>query len=117
MDAKRTKGGTAYYSNVPTWARKAGVPFKNEPLGRDYGEAKRRCDEVLNPQLDASGAPGRAATEVSERIAIGTVDWMFATYKTSPKYRCKAAKTRKSYNTVSTVSPNTNSGTAVSSAR
>jgi hypothetical protein len=24
-----------------------------EPLGTDYGDAKKRCDELLNPQFDA----------------------------------------------------------------
>jgi len=38
---KPTKGGWAYFFNVPTWARKAGCPVENEPLGTDYAAAGR----------------------------------------------------------------------------
>ena len=52
-DHLRTDGLTSYYWKVPTWAKKEGFPLRSEALGLDYGEAKRRCDDLLNPQLDA----------------------------------------------------------------
>jgi len=50
MTAKRlATGTTAYYWAPPTRAHKAGCPVASEALGTDYGTAKRRCDDVLNP--------------------------------------------------------------------
>jgi hypothetical protein len=37
---------TAYYFKVPWWAKRADCPLRNEALGTDYGEAKRRCDSA-----------------------------------------------------------------------
>ena len=33
VQRKPLKSGWAYFFNVPTWARKAGCPVKNEALG------------------------------------------------------------------------------------
>ena len=46
-------GATAYYWVFPTWAKKDGCTLNIEALGTDYADAKKRCDEVLNPQFDA----------------------------------------------------------------
>jgi hypothetical protein len=94
MRGKRLKGGTvAYFWEPPTWARKMKCPVRAEPLGVDYGIAKARCDDLLNPQFDA----WRCKVEVSEPNATpGTFDWMAGPYKSSPKYRSRPAKTRKS---------------------
>jgi hypothetical protein len=73
--------------------------MKGEALGTDYGEAKRRCDEILNPQFAAWRRRGEEPSP-TERAATGTFDWMVAVYKTSPKYREKNPKTRKSYDAV-----------------
>ena len=54
MVGRRLKSGaTAYYWVPPTWAVKAGCKMRSEALGTDYAEAKRRCDELLNPHFDA----------------------------------------------------------------
>ena len=45
-------GGWAYYFNVPIWARKAGCPVRNEPLGTDYRLAVERAETVLLPAFD-----------------------------------------------------------------
>jgi hypothetical protein len=36
--------GWAYFFNVPVWARKAGCPVSNEPLGTDYAKAAERAE-------------------------------------------------------------------------
>ena len=89
-------GAIAYYWVVPTWAKKKGCTLNNEALGSDYADAKKRCDELLNPQLDA----WRKREEIAlptDRAAPGTFDWMVAVYKSSPLYRKLPAKTQKSY--------------------
>ena len=54
MVVRRLKSGTAaYYWVLPTWAKRTGCTLPVEALGVDYGLAKQRCDEVLNPQFDA----------------------------------------------------------------
>jgi hypothetical protein len=97
MVAKRLRGGiTGYYWAPPTWALKKGCQMNREALGSDYAEAKRRCDELLNPQLHAWMRRGEVG-EVSPRLEPGTFDWMVATFKRSPKYIDLPAKTQKSY--------------------
>jgi hypothetical protein len=92
-------GGTAYYWKPPSWARKAGFPLRSEALGTDYAEAKRRCDGILNPQLDAWRAKGDAPS-LSSSTPIATFDWMVSVYKSSPKFKDKETKTRKGYDAV-----------------
>ena len=54
MVTRRLKSGaTAYYWVIPSWAKRNGCTLKIEALGIDYADAKKRCDELLNPQLDA----------------------------------------------------------------
>jgi hypothetical protein len=89
-------GATGYFWYPPTWAKKAGCPARGEALGLDYAEAKRRCDEILNPQFDAWRTRDAVAAP-SSRVAPGTFDWTVAVYKSSPKYQELPPKTRKSY--------------------
>lgn len=97
MVARRLKGGqTAYYWSPPTWAKKVGCPVQFEALGIDYGTAKARCDDVLNPQFDAWRRDGAIAPPTT-RHGFGTFDWMVTLYKSSPKYAGLPPKTRKSY--------------------
>ncbi len=95
VERRLRSGSIGYYWVPPTWALKAGSP-KGEPLGSDYGEAKRRCDDILNPQYDAWRTRGETSPQ-RDGPAHGTFDWMAALYKTSPKYNEKPPKTRKSY--------------------
>jgi len=101
MTSKRLKGGAAaYFFSVPTWAKKAGCPVQPEALGTDYGIAKQRCDEILNPQYDAWRTRGEA---VPRRLPPGTFDWMVEVYKSAPQFFDKemiSDKTRKSYDSV-----------------
>jgi len=64
-------------------------------LGTDYAEAKRRCDEVLNPHFDAWRLRDETPP-ADERTVAGTFDWMTAVAKSSPKWPKRPA-TVKSY--------------------
>jgi hypothetical protein len=100
MVPRRLKSGaTGYYWDVPTWAKKNGCTLGIEALGTDYGDAKKRCDEILNPQFDAWRKREEIAPP-SDRVALGTFDWMVSIYKSSPHYKKLASKTRKSYDSV-----------------
>jgi hypothetical protein len=98
MVAKRLKSGaTAYYWDAPTWAKNKGCTIGSEALGSDYACAKQRCDEVLNPQFDAWRIGSSANAVISNRLAVGTFDWLVSVYKSLPKYTRRPEKTRKSY--------------------
>jgi integrase len=98
MVPRRLKSGViGFYWDPPTWAKRNGCPFKFEALGTDYGDAKKRCDELLNAQFDAWRKGDEIAPSYSNHPAPGTFDWMVAIYKSSPRYQKLPAKTRKSY--------------------
>jgi hypothetical protein len=99
MVERRLKGVTGYFWYPPSWAKKAGCSLRGEALGSDYGEAKRRCDEILNPQFDAWRTRGELSSSIA-RPSYGTFDWMAEVYRSTPQYRDKDAKTRKSYDAV-----------------
>jgi hypothetical protein len=65
---KRLKDAWGYFFNVPTWARVAGCPVKNEPLGTDYDAAVRRAETVLLPSFDSWLSDG--ASDEVQKIAI-----------------------------------------------
>src|SRR5262249_57550831 len=65
---KPTKsGGWRYFFNVPMWARKAGCPVGNEPLGSDYEAAVQRAETILLPAFDFHGV---AAALASPRMRL-----------------------------------------------
>ena len=98
LEAKPLRsGGVAHYWNPPTWARKSGCPMKAEALGKDYSIAKRRCDEILNPQLTAWRLGRDGAVAPASGPAVGTFDWLIASFKSHPAYKGRPAKTQKSY--------------------
>jgi hypothetical protein len=89
-------GAVAYYWDVPSWAKKNGCTLEIAALGTDYAGAKKRCDEILNPQFDAWRKREEVAPPI-DHAALATFDWMISIYKSSPHYQKLAAKTRKSY--------------------
>ncbi|MGL3208318.1 tyrosine-type recombinase/integrase [Bradyrhizobium sp. BR 1433] len=96
MTSKRlSTGATAYYWQPPTRARRAGCPVTPEALGTDYGAAKQRCDEILNPHYQ-TWLKGETSALVAG-VSVGTWDWMVGIYKKSPRYTGRPAETRKSY--------------------
>jgi hypothetical protein len=98
MVAKRLRGGaTGYYWAPPTWALAKGCPLSREPLGSDYAEAKRRCDDVLNSQFRSWRTRGATMDEAQKRVEVGTFDWLAALYKRSPKFSNLDPATRVSY--------------------
>ena len=96
MTGKRLKAGkTAYYWSPPTRARQAGCPVQAEALGSDYGSAKQRCDQVLNPQYLAWLKEGDFDPSVA--LMRGTFDWMVSIYKQSRQYKKLPTETQSSY--------------------
>ena len=96
MTEKKVKDGIAHYWQAPTWAKAKGYSITSEPLGLDYSAAKARCDTVLNPQFD-SWLRGTTVAVEPTRAAQGTLDWAFAVYKSTPKFKKKPEGTRKDY--------------------
>ena len=96
MIGKRLKSGrTAYYWSPPTRARQTGCPVQPEALGSDYGIAKQRCDQVLNPQYLAWLKEGDF--DPAGALLRGTFDWMVSIYKQSRQYKKLPADTQSSY--------------------
>lgn len=95
---RRVKSGWAYFFNVPTWARKAGCPVTNEPLGEDYQAAVARAETVLLPAFDSWRTGGASdAAMVAAPAKIGTLDWVFAEYRTDRRFKKLDAKTRRNH--------------------
>jgi hypothetical protein len=93
-----------YYFNVPKIYLNAGCPRLNEPLGTDYVAAcgtdgKGGRAATLNGLFDEWNDARRGLPIWSEAAqAIGSVDWLFGTYKQSKAYTEKVGKrSHKSY--------------------
>lgn len=98
---KPVAGRTRYYWTLPSYYRKLGCTLHKEhdtALGCDYttacgadGKGGRAAflnglfDDWDNARLGAPPAP-------KIEVRIGTVDWLFATYKTSNDYRERVSK-------------------------
>jgi hypothetical protein len=95
MEAKPLAGGTRYYWNAPTWARKGSCPIKAEALGSDFAAAKARCDVYLNPLFKSWLTAGDS--DVRRQAPVGLFDWLVADYKSNQKYTKRPPRTRSSY--------------------
>jgi hypothetical protein len=85
-------GKTAFYYNVPTKWRALKCPVRNEPLGTDYAEMKKRAD-TLNGIFDEWDQQRRGLPISSPAMPkYGTVDWLFREYKISKAYLEKVAQ-------------------------
>jgi hypothetical protein len=91
---KPLKSGWGHFFNVPTWARKAGCPVKNEPLGNDHEAAVRRAETILLPAFD-SWLSGGASEATPKVVAVGTLDWVFAEYRADRRFTKLDAKARR----------------------
>ena len=88
-------GRVGYYWTGPSWAKAAGCTMGSIPLGTDYGAAKQKCDEVVNPQFLAWRGKGpEDATPVANP---GTFDWMVSIYRQTTRYTELPDKTRRGY--------------------
>lgn len=91
-------GKTAYYYNVPTWARDLKCSVDNEPLGTDFAAMVSKA-EAINARFDEwdtlrKGMP--ISTPNAPRY--GTVDWLFREYKQTKAFTAKVAKrSRRDY--------------------
>jgi hypothetical protein len=93
---KPLKSGWAYFFNVPTWARRAGCPIKNEPLGTDYDAMLQRAEKVLLAAFDSWLTGGSSDTNTKPIVAIvGTLDWIFAEYRADRRFTKLDAKTKR----------------------
>jgi hypothetical protein len=91
---KPGKAAWAYYFSPPTWALKAGCKLAGEALGVDYDAAVKRAETVLLPAFD-SWRSGGASDNVATRAKVGTVDWLFAEYRSDRRYTKLDAGTKR----------------------
>jgi hypothetical protein len=96
---KPLKNGTwAYFFNVPMWARAAGCPVRNEPLGTDYAAAASRAETVLLPALDSWRSGGETDSPPTAGLArTGTLDWVFAEYRADRRFTQLGVRTRRNH--------------------
>lgn len=94
---KRLANGWGYYFNVPTWARKAGCPINNEPLGNDYDAAVRRVETILLPAFRSWRSGGTSDERIVLPAKIETLDWVFSEYRADRKYTRLSAKHRRNH--------------------
>ena len=92
---KPGKHGWSYYFNVPSWARAAGCPLHNEPLGSDYAAAVQRAETVLLPAFDAWCSGDDASPTVG--AAPGTLDWVFSEYRSDRRFTELEDRTRRNH--------------------
>jgi hypothetical protein len=91
-------GAWAHFFNPPTWARRAGCPVASEALGVDYDAAVKRAENVLLPAFD-SWQSGGASDKVESLAKAGTLDWLFAEYRTDRRFTKLDAGTRRVHET------------------
>lgn len=99
VERKSTKTGWGYFWHPPTWAKKAGCPIHNEPLGLDYDAAVKRAETILLPAFDAwrSGDRAIASTQLPTVAQIGSLDWVFAEYRADRRYTKLDGKTKRNH--------------------
>jgi hypothetical protein len=82
------------FLDVPTWARRT-CPVKNEALGVDYEIAVQRAETVLLPAFDSWRTGGASDNTPSAVAAPGTLDWVFAEYRSDRRFTKLDRKTRR----------------------
>jgi hypothetical protein len=97
-------GRWGYYFTPPTWALVPGegddrgpCPVGCEALGTDYAAAVARVEKVLLPLFDSWRTRG-AIDLVPDRPRNGTLDWLFAEYRTTDRFKKLGRKMRKLHN-------------------
>jgi hypothetical protein len=96
VERKPLKNGWGYFFNIPTWARRAGCPMKNEPLGTDHDAAVERAEKVLLPTFDSWRTGGTSDANANPAVATrGTLDWVFAEYRADRRFTKLDPKTRR----------------------
>ena len=80
---------------MPTWARAAGCPLKNEPLGTDYEAACIRAETVLLLAFDSWVSGGASDDRVTAAVAPFTLEWLFGEFRADRRFTKLDAKTRR----------------------
>jgi len=91
-------GGWRYFFNPPSWARNAGCPVGNVPLGSDYDAAVQQAETVLLPAFDCWRCGGTDA-QVTGVAKPGTLDWVFAEYRADRRYTALNVRTKRNHET------------------
>jgi hypothetical protein len=87
IQRKPLKNGWGYFFSIPTWARRAGCPMKNEPLGTDHNAAVQRAETILLPAFDSWRTGGSSDAKSTSVVATtGTLDWVFAEYRADRRF-------------------------------
>jgi hypothetical protein len=92
---KPGKHGWNFYFNPPAWARAAGCPLHNEPLGSDYAAVVLRAETVLLPAFDAWCSGDEASSTIG--AAPGTLEWVFSEYRSDRRYTELEGHTRRNH--------------------
>jgi len=90
-------GGWRYFFNPPSWARKAGCPVGNEPLGADYEAAVQRAETVLLPAFDSWRSGGNTDAQMAGVSKPGTLDWVFTEYRADRRYTALDTRTKRNH--------------------
>jgi hypothetical protein len=91
-------GGWGYFFDTPNVFLKAGCPVRREALGTDYTKAVERAETVLLPALDEWRTGDKSvAPETSPIAAPGTLDWVFAEYRTDRRFTKLDARTKSNH--------------------
>jgi hypothetical protein len=94
---KPLKNRFAYFFNVPTWARQAGCPLRNEALGSDHAAAVDRAETVLLPAFDAWVSGGDETVTTPAVAKVGTLDWVFAEYRSDRRFAPLDTRTKRTH--------------------
>jgi len=92
---KPLTSGWGHFFNIPTWARKAGCPVKNEALGTDYVSAVNRAETVLLPAFDSWASGGASDQKATVVVAPFTLDWLFGEFRADRRFTMLNARTRR----------------------
>lgn len=97
VERKPLKSGWAHFFHVPSWARRAGCTLRSEALGTDYKAAVERAENVLLPAFDEWRSGGKNDKMVSTVAAAGTLDWVFAEYRSDRRYTKLNSKSKRNH--------------------
>jgi hypothetical protein len=90
-------GGWGYFFHVPSWAKKAGCTVHSERLGTDYQTAVSRAETLLLPAFDAWRTGSSAPAAASAISTFGTLDWIFAEYRSDRRYTKLDPKSKRNH--------------------
>jgi hypothetical protein len=69
----------------------------SEALGLDYAGAVKCAEEILMPAFDAWRGGDTKTAAAPATAAIGTLDWVFAEYRSDRRYTKRDGKTKRNH--------------------